>query len=203
MSNITFEDSYKKLNKAQLEAVDSIEGPVMVVAGPGTGKTQVLTLRIGNILKKTDTKPENILAITFTDAGVTAMRKRLADLIGTRAYQVNITTFHSFCQNVISENPEHFSKIVGSKPSNEVDQITIIEKIIDRKVKDHSLELLSPFGDRYYYVRDILSSINELKREGIDEELFLDLVKREQEAFELLQDKFHTDRKSTRLNSSH
>lgn len=192
MSNITFEDSYKKLNKAQLEAVDSIEGPVMVVAGPGTGKTQVLTLRIGNILKKTDTKPENILAITFTDAGVTAMRKRLADLIGTRAYQVNITTFHSFCQNVISENPEHFSKIVGSKPSNEVDQITIIEKIIDRKVKDHSLELLSPFGDRYYYVRDILSSINELKREGIDEELFLDLVKREQEAFELLQDKFHT-----------
>lgn len=191
MSNITFEESYKKLNKGQLEAVDTIEGPVMVVAGPGTGKTQVLTLRIGNILKKTDANPENILAITFTDAGVSAMRKRLSDLIGTRAYQVVITTFHSFCQSVISENPEHFPKIVGSKPSNEVDQISLIEKIIDKKVKDHSIEILSPFGDRYYYVRDILASINELKREGIDEELFAELVKREEDAFEILPDKFH------------
>lgn len=191
MSNITFEESYKKLNKAQLEAVDAIEGPVMVVAGPGTGKTQVLTLRIGNILKKTDTSPDNILAITFTDAGVSAMRKRLSDLIGTRAYQVVITTFHSFCQSVISENPEHFPKIVGSKPSTEVDQISIIEKIIDKKTKDHSIEVLSPFGDRYFYVRDILASINELKREGIDEDLFIDLVEREEDAFEILPDKFH------------
>lgn len=192
MSNIIFEESYKKLNKAQKEAVDTIEGPVMVVAGPGTGKTQVLTLRIGNILKKTDVEPENILAITFTDAGVSAMRKRLSDLIGTRAYQVVISTFHSFCQSVISENPEHFPKIVGSKPSTEVDQIYLIEKIIDKKIKDHSIEILSPFGDRYYYVRDILASINELKREGVDEDLFADLVKREEDAFLILPDKFHT-----------
>ena len=54
MTNQEFEEAYKKLNKEQREAVDTIDGPVMVVAGPGTGKTQILTLRIGNILQKTD-----------------------------------------------------------------------------------------------------------------------------------------------------
>ncbi|HUC88577.1 MAG TPA: ATP-dependent DNA helicase [Candidatus Paceibacterota bacterium] len=191
MSNLIFGEAYKKLNKAQKEAVDAIEGPVMVVAGPGTGKTQILTLRIGNILKKTDASPENILALTFTDAGVQAMRKRLSELIGSRAYQVSIATFHSFCQNIISENPEHFPRIIGSKPSTEVDQIALIEKLIDEHMANSSLSLLSPFGDRYFYVRDILSSINELKREGVDENSFIDLVNREQAAFEILPDKFH------------
>ena len=65
MADIAFDIEYKKLNKAQREAVDSIDGPVMVVAGPGTGKTQILALRIAEILKKTDTKPHNIFALSF------------------------------------------------------------------------------------------------------------------------------------------
>ncbi|MEK7478044.1 MAG: UvrD-helicase domain-containing protein, partial [Patescibacteria group bacterium] len=65
-----FRKQYAQLNQAQKEAVEAIEGPVMVAAGPGTGKTQILALRIANILLKTDTKPENILAITFTESGV-------------------------------------------------------------------------------------------------------------------------------------
>ena len=60
-----FNELYKQLNKEQKNAVDTIEGPVMVVAGPGTGKTTLLTLRIANILKLTDVQPENILALTF------------------------------------------------------------------------------------------------------------------------------------------
>ena len=68
-----FNNEYNKLNKAQKEAVDTIEGPVMVVAGPGTGKTQILALRIGNILLKTDTKADGILCLTFTNSGVLAM----------------------------------------------------------------------------------------------------------------------------------
>ena len=55
-----FLDAYKRLNSGQKEAVDTIDGPVMVVAGPGTGKTQILSLRIANILRQTDTAPENI-----------------------------------------------------------------------------------------------------------------------------------------------
>ncbi|KKT28059.1 MAG: Superfamily I DNA and RNA helicase-like protein, partial [Candidatus Yanofskybacteria bacterium GW2011_GWA2_44_10] len=62
---VKFFQLYRQLNKKQKEAVDAIEGSVMVIAGPGTGKTQILTLRIANILQKTDTPPGGILALTF------------------------------------------------------------------------------------------------------------------------------------------
>ena len=74
----TFLDAYKKLNTAQKLAVDSIYGPVMVVAGPGTGKTQVLTLRIAKIIaSEAQASPKDILCLTFTNAGVRAIRERL------------------------------------------------------------------------------------------------------------------------------
>jgi len=72
----TFDTEYSRLNSSQKKAVDAIEGPIMVIAGPGTGKTTILTLRIANILKSTDTPAHGILAITYTDAGVKAMRVR-------------------------------------------------------------------------------------------------------------------------------
>ncbi len=85
MKNTKFIDVYKRLNPEQKKAVDAIEGPIMVIAGPGTGKTQVLTMHIANILDKTDTPPEAILALTFTESAVASMRKRLTDIIGTPA----------------------------------------------------------------------------------------------------------------------
>src|SRR3989338_10725235 len=88
-----FEEEYKKLNKEQKEAVEALEGPVMVVAGPGTGKTQVLSLRIANILKKTDIKADGILCLTFTNSAVNAMKERLALYIGEDAEKVNVFTF--------------------------------------------------------------------------------------------------------------
>ena len=98
-----FEQEIKKLNPGQRDAVDSIDGPVMVVAGPGTGKTQVLALRIANILVKTDTAPSSILCLTFTRSGVTAMRQRLENYIGTRARDVKISTFHSFAIGIVEK----------------------------------------------------------------------------------------------------
>src|SRR4030095_11824118 len=94
-----FKEEYEKLNDQQRKAVDTIEGPVMVIAGPGTGKTQILASRIGRILLDTDTAPQNILCLTYTDAGVVAMRKRLLQFIGPDAYKVNIYTFHAFCND--------------------------------------------------------------------------------------------------------
>src|SRR5579872_2861166 len=91
-----FSQAYKNLNPEQKKAVDTIEGPVMVVAGPGTGKTQILTLRIANILLKTDLPPGAILALTFTESAAANMRQRLVSLIGTRGYYVGIATFHGF-----------------------------------------------------------------------------------------------------------
>ena len=94
-----FRKDYERLNEQQRKAVDHIEGPVMVIAGPGTGKTQILAARIGKILLDTDTDPFNILCLTYTEAGVIAMRKRLLDFIGPDAYKVGIYTFHAFCMN--------------------------------------------------------------------------------------------------------
>ena len=85
------------------KAVDHIEGPVMVLAGPGTGKTHILAARIGRILLDTDTQARNILCLTFTDAGVHAMRNRLQEFIGPEAHRVHIYTFHSFCNSIIQE----------------------------------------------------------------------------------------------------
>ena len=105
-----FQNEYTSLNTAQKEAVDTIDGPVMVIAGPGTGKTQILAIRIGKILMDTDTLPENILCMTFTDSGAIAMRKRLLKMIGPDAYKVNIHTYHSFCNMVIQDNLAYFEK---------------------------------------------------------------------------------------------
>src|SRR3984885_7838596 len=105
-----FNTEYNRLNEQQKKAVDTIEGPVMVIAGPGTGKTQILSARIGKILLDTDALPENILCLTYTDAGTIAMRKRLLQFIGSDAYKVNIYTFHSFCNDIIQENLSMFEK---------------------------------------------------------------------------------------------
>ena len=69
-----FEEAYEKLTKEQRLAVDTVEGPVMVLAGPGTGKTHILTLRIANILRATQATPDSILALTFTDSAARTMR---------------------------------------------------------------------------------------------------------------------------------
>src|SRR4249920_2487417 len=105
-----FNTEYERLNEQQRIAVDTIEGPVMVIAGPGTGKTQILAARIGKILLETDAQPENILCLTYTDAGTIAMRRRLQKFIGADAYKVNIYTFHAFCNEVIQDNLSLFEK---------------------------------------------------------------------------------------------
>ena len=183
----TFEQEYKRLNSEQKKAVDTIEGPVMVVAGPGTGKTQILTLRIANILKNTQVNPENILALTFTESGVASMRKRLSEMIGSEAYRVNITTFHSFANDIIQKFPEYFPHIIGSSAITDVDQVTILQKI----VLDTDLETLKPFGDNFHYVFNIMQAIKNLKREGIDPKEFDLIVKEEAEQFEEIEDLHH------------
>ncbi len=182
-----FETQYKKLNTAQKKAVDSIEGPVMVVAGPGTGKTAILTLRIANILKKTDTEPDNILALTFTESATANMRRRLAEIIGSSAYRVSIHTFHGFCNDIIKTYPEEFGKIIGATNITEIDQIQILKDVISKL----SIKELKPFGDVFYYLKPILGAINQLKREGISCEEFSNFAARELEDFEKIDDLYH------------
>lgn len=168
MAPDNLEKLFQKLNPAQRSAVETVEGPVMVVAGPGTGKTQILTLRVANILLKTDAGAENILALTFTEAAAANMRRRLVSLIGTSGYYVNIHTFHGFCNKLIREYPEYFPRIIGGAAATLSDQIGLVRKIIDTTKLKH----LKPFGNKYYYAAEILKSIRQLKNEGFDTDKF-------------------------------
>ncbi|MBQ6585693.1 MAG: ATP-dependent helicase [Coriobacteriales bacterium] len=100
--------SFDRLNPEQREAVEHIDGPLLVIAGPGTGKTQLLSLRAANILLERDVKPENILCLTYTEAGTAAMRKRLIELVGRPAYGIQVSTFHGFCAQLSAQYPQYF-----------------------------------------------------------------------------------------------
>lgn len=186
-TNPVFTKLYRGLNAAQKKAVDTLEGPVMVVAGPGTGKTQILTLRIAHILKETDTPPDAILALTFTESGVTAMRKRLVRVIGSAAYRVHIFTFHGFCNEVIRRYPEDFDRIIGAEPATDIEKIDILRSIISA----HTFEYLKPFGDVFYYVNDIRQAISEMKRENITPEKLRQALVTARKTFEATDGLYH------------
>ncbi len=135
-----FLKEYVRLNPQQKAAVDEIYGPVMVVAGPGTGKTQLLALRVCNILRLTDMYPQNILCLTFTDAGANAMRNRLVRFMGPDAYLVNIFTYHSFCNKIIRENNEYFGQFKELSNADEIERIECIMEIIESLPVDHILK---------------------------------------------------------------
>ncbi|MEO5563551.1 MAG: ATP-dependent helicase, partial [Chitinophagaceae bacterium] len=158
-----FREEYARLNERQQLAVNTIEGPVMVIAGPGTGKTQILASRIGKILLETDALPENILCLTYTDAGVVAMRKRLLQFIGPDAYKVNISTFHAFCHDVIQENLSLFEKTVLD-PVSELEKIQLFKELIDAFPKNHALKRYR--GDVYFEVKNLQTLFSTMKREG-------------------------------------
>ncbi len=158
-----FYDLYNKLNTAQKQAVDTIEGPVMVIAGPGTGKTQILGARIGKILIDTDTQPDNILCLTYTEAGVIAMRKRLLSFIGADAYKVSIHTFHAFCNEVIQENLSLFEK-TSLDPVTDLQKIELYKHLIDGFGKAHPLKRYR--GDVYYEINNLQSLFSAMKKEG-------------------------------------
>lgn len=161
--NRRFEEEYSQLNEKQRQAVDQIEGPVMVIAGPGTGKTQILAARIGRILLDTDVSPSNILCLTYTDAGALAMRRRLLHFIGSDAYKVNIYTFHAFCNDVIQDNLSLFEKN-ELDPISELEKIELMRKIIDGFPKNHPLKKYR--GDAYADVRNLTNLFSAIKQEG-------------------------------------
>jgi DNA helicase II / ATP-dependent DNA helicase PcrA len=158
-----FKAIYSALNEQQKKAVDTIEGPVMVIAGPGTGKTQILGARIGKILLETDTAPENILCLTYTDAGAIAMRKRLVDFIGASAYKVTIATFHSFCNDIIQDNLSLFEK-PSLDPISELEKIELLKILIDQFDKTNPLKRYR--GDVYYEMSNLSRLFSAMKKEG-------------------------------------
>ena len=171
-----FQKAYKALNAEQKKAVDTIDGPVMLVAGPGTGKTQTLALRIANILQKTDTNASSILALTFTESGARAMRTRLSSLIGSEAYYANISTFHAFCIDIIKSYPDVFTLNAAAEPLSDLEKLKLIYSLLDST----PLKFLRPPGAPRHYAKAILGAISDLKREGIDCDELAELLRLEE-----------------------
>jgi DNA helicase-2/ATP-dependent DNA helicase PcrA len=179
MYNRTMTDlelAISKLNPQQKLAVETLEGPVLVIAGPGTGKTQMLTLRIANILQSRDVAPQNILCLTYSEAGVAAMKKRLSSFIGAAAYNVKIHTFHSFCNEVIGTFPEKFIKVKELNRLDDLTRVKIIKQIIDELPEKENGYKIRPFYEKYKYQGSLLDSFKTLKMEGIFPDDFVTLT---------------------------
>lgn len=159
---MNFLTRYKNLNTAQKQAVDTIDGPVMVIAGPGTGKTELLSMRVANILQKTDTPAESILCLTFTESGQQAMRQRLVEIIGKDAYKVAIHTFHSFGSDVIGQNREYFYRGALFEAADELKQYEILRGIFETLPPSNPLS--SSMNGEYTHLPDAQKVISELKR---------------------------------------
>ena len=175
-----FQKTLSYLNPEQLQAVQTIDGPVMVVAGPGTGKTHVLTMRIANILLQTDAQPSNILGLTYTDSAAQNMRRRLLKLIGPAAYQVRLQTFHAFADEVMQLHPDLFSSAETGQPVTELAKYQFLVEFLQANNFVYFRHSSAPFN-RY---RQIIDWISQLKRENIDAEKLTKLLEAEHSLFE-------------------
>lgn len=150
-----------RLNQKQKEAVEYLEGPLLVLAGPGTGKTQLLSEKVAYILRETDTNPENILCMTFTDSGAMNMRERLKSIVGKDGLKVNIGTYHSFGTEILGQYKNYaidYDRRLDS-PIDEVRQFKIVKEIRDGLPAKDILR-----GDN---VKDIISVISSAKSAGL------------------------------------
>jgi len=167
-----FERALEKLNDKQRNAVFSTEGPVMVLAGPGTGKTEILAVRIGNILKEMDVNPYNILCLTYSNAAVEAMRNRLTELIGETSEKISIYTFHSFCKKLLDENAANVFE--GKSLISDAQRYMIIEKLIYDHLSIEDPKYLKPafsFGiDNYVKI------FNAVRQENLDQRGVLEIA---------------------------
>ena len=161
-------------NAAQQAAIDAIEGPVMLLAGPGTGKTFTLIKRVERMLE-TGIDPSSILCLTFSDAATGEMKSRLIEKLGTKAASVNVSTYHSFCMDIIRENPLDFEVTENVQMADDVTKQTILKESID---EFGNIEFLKDkWGNKYFYIQSIISGIETIKRERTTEVEYFDFLK--------------------------
>ncbi|MFM7091367.1 MAG: ATP-dependent helicase, partial [Bacteroidota bacterium] len=161
------------LNTAQKEAIASLDGPTLVLAGPGTGKTQLIAAKVGKILMESDTLPKSILCLTFTDAGVNALRKRLVQYIGPEGHKVHVLTFHAFCNQIIQQNRYHFGQH-KLEPVSDLERIDIIRKLLDELPWDHPLK--KGYANAHQFERELQSLFQWMKMENFKPSFLLENI---------------------------
>ncbi len=172
MKKLSTHKRYENLNKNQLSAVNSTEGPLIVIAGPGSGKTELLSLRTVKIIEKTDVPLSSILCITFTNAATLNMKERLRGLIGDDANKVSVYTFHSFCLEIIDNYPELFFNGIEFDLADEFVKLEIIENILKGLNFDDPLKKNDQNGG-FVYLKDVERAIFHLQENAVNYEDFV------------------------------
>ena len=143
----------KLLNPQQRQAVLHTEGPLLVLAGAGSGKTRVLTYRVAHLVEDLGVSPENILAITFTNKAAREMKERIHNLIGEKSHDIWISTFHSTCVRILRREIDKIGFTRNFVIYDAEDQLALIRDCIKE------LDL----SEKYYNAKDMRSKIGQLK----------------------------------------
>ena len=158
-----------ELNKEQKEAVLTTEGPILILAGAGSGKTKVLTTKIAYLIEEVGINPSNILAITFTNKAAKEMKERLQNLVGVISKYSQVSTFHSFGLRILRENSEKLGYVSNFIILDSDDSLSVVKKVlkelnldpkqynpnaIRNKISSCKNELVSPEDYEKYAIGD-------------------------------------------------
>ena len=162
------EDPHNTLNDEQLKAVTTTDGPLLVVAGPGTGKTRLLVERVRSILSTCDVTAKNILCLTYTDAAAEEMRTRLVRDLGSKAYGVTVSTFHALAKGISETHPEYFRERSHRQPVTDLQANEILDRILKHLPSDNPLSGTSK--DKARNIGAMRGFISAMKRAGASPE---------------------------------
>src|SRR3989338_8113647 len=166
-------DILKELNPEQKEAVTTTEGPLLIIAGAGTGKTAVIARRIAYIIEKKLAKPAEILALTFTDKAAGEMEERVDVLVPYGFIDTWISTFHAFGDRVLRDNALDIGLSPDFKVLSRPQQVLFFQQNLFR----FQLEYFRPLSNPTKFISAILSFFSRLKDENIDPAEFKKFVK--------------------------
>ena len=152
-----------KLNQAQLEAINYVDGPLLIVAGAGTGKTTVITEKISYLVKNKLAKPEEILAVTFTDKAAEEMEARVDKLLDIGYVDLQISTFHSFCQRILEE----YALDIGLPNQFKILTPTDIWLLIREKLAEFNLNYYRPLGNPTRHIHELIKHFSNLSTPSI------------------------------------
>ena len=164
---VTSPDQYlAELNPAQREAVLATEGPVLVVAGAGSGKTRVLTYRIAHLVAAVGVKPQEILAITFTNKAAGEMRERLQSVVGAVARTMWVMTFHAACGRILRREAPRLGYRSNFTIYDQADQVRLVKQCLEELDRD----------PKRFVPRGIHAQISNSKNQLVSPEEYKDRV---------------------------
>lgn len=151
------------LNEEQKAAVEYVDGPQVIVAGPGSGKTRVIISKIQYLVSQLGIDPSRILAITFSNKAAEEMGDRLAEAFPYRSHEFNVHTFHALCWNIVQE----FASDAGFRPGVRVLDTTSAWILVRRHIEEFGLRHYLPLNDPFKHIFDLLGHVSKAKDEGI------------------------------------